>query len=111
MTSVVAFAPVTVIPTYSDSKAALHSYTLALRHTLAIDTAIKVFELMPPLVNTEFSKEIGGEANGMPAREVAQALIHGLENDIFEIHVGQTKDFRDFFFSNPEQAFQTMNQA
>ncbi|MFA6083503.1 SDR family oxidoreductase [Mucilaginibacter sp.] len=111
VTSLVAFAPVTVIPTYSDTKAALHSYTLTLRHTLAIDSSIKVFELMPPLVNTEFSKEIGGEANGMPSHEVAQALVDGIENDVFEIHVGQTKDFREFFFSNPAEAFATLNQA
>jgi uncharacterized oxidoreductase len=111
VTSLVAFAPVTVIPTYSDSKAALHSYSLALRHTLAIDTAVKVFELMPPLVNTEFSKDIGGEANGMPSTEVAQSLIDGLENDVYEIHVGQTADFRSFFLSNPHEAFNTLNQA
>jgi uncharacterized oxidoreductase len=111
VTSLVAFAPVTVIPTYSDTKAALHSYTLTLRHTLAIDSSVKVFELMPPLVNTEFSKEIGGEANGMPSSAVAQALIDGVENDVFEIHVGQTKDFRDFFFANPKEAFETLNQA
>lgn len=111
VTSLVAFAPVTVIPTYSDTKAALHSYTLTLRHTLAIDTDVKVFELMPPLVNTAFSKDIGGEANGMPSNTVAQALVDGIENDVYEIHVGQTKDFRDFFFSNPTEAFQTLNQA
>lgn len=111
VTSLVAFAPATVIPTYSDTKAALHSYTLALRYTLAIDTAVKVFELMPPLVNTEFSKDIGGEANGIPSLSVAQALIDGIENDVYEIHVGQTKDFRTYFLSNPEEAFQTLNQA
>lgn len=111
VTSLVAFAPVTVIPTYSDSKAALHSYSLTLRHTLAVDTAVKVFELMPPLVNTEFSKDIGGEANGMPSSEVAQALIDGLESDVYEIHVGQTADFRSFFLSNPHEAFNTLNQA
>jgi len=111
VTSVVAFSPATAIPTYSDTKAALHSYTLALRHTLEAGTAIKVFELMPPLVNTEFSKDIGGEANGMPSSIVAQALIDGIENDVYQIHVGQTADFRTFFLSDPEQAFAAMNQA
>ena len=111
VTSLVAFAPATVIPTYSDSKAALHSYSLALRHTLAVDTHVKVFELMPPLVNTEFSKEIGGEANGMASSAVAQALIEGIESDVYEIHVGQTAEFRSYFLSNPHEAFQTLNQA
>jgi len=110
VTSIVAFAPVTVIPTYSDSKAAVHSYSLALRQTLSEDTNIKVFELMPPTVNTEFSKEIGGETKGMPAVEVAQGLIDGLLNDTFEIYVGKTIDFRDYFFSDPKAAITAINQ-
>lgn len=110
-TSLVAFAPLAAIPTYSDTKAALRSYTLSLRHTLAKDTTVKVVELMPPLVNTEFSKAIGGEENGIPPVTVAQALVDGIENDVDEIYVGQTKDFRDYYFSNPREAFYALNQG
>lgn len=110
VTSIVALSPVTVIPSYSDSKAAVHSYTLSLRHTLAQDTYIKVFELLPPTVNTEFSKEIGGEEHGMPASEVAEGLIKGIENNQYEIGVGLTIGFRDQFFTTEEQAFQAINQ-
>jgi len=60
VTSIVAFVPGINLPTYAASKAALHSYSQALRYTLAKTTQIKVFELMPPLVNTELSAEIGG---------------------------------------------------
>ncbi|WPU99165.1 SDR family NAD(P)-dependent oxidoreductase [Mucilaginibacter sp. cycad4] len=109
VSSIVAFTPWSVIPTYSDSKAAVHSYTLALRHTLAQDSNIKVFELMPPTVNTEFSKEVGGDKNGMPPADVAKALIEGFNNDQYEIHVGMTAQFRDFFFSDPQQAFNMLN--
>src|SRR5260221_9153222 len=49
VTSIVAFVPGINLPTYAASKAALHSYTQALRYTLAKTTNIKVFELMPPL--------------------------------------------------------------
>lgn len=111
VSSIVAFTPASIIPTYSDSKAAVHSYTLALRHILAKDTAIRVFELMPPTVNTAFSKEIGGEEHGMPAEEVAEGLINGLESDTYEIYVGQTTTFREYFFSNPAEAFKLLNQA
>jgi len=110
VTSIVAITPATGIPTYSDSKAALHSYTLSLRQALAADTSVKVFELMPPLVNTEFSKEIGGEENGMPAIDVAKELIEALESDTYEIYVGQTKDFRGFYLSDPAGAFAMLNQ-
>jgi len=110
VTSIVAYSPAVVAPSYSDSKAAVHSYTLALRHTLAQNTAIKVFEAMPSLVNTAFSQEIGG-AHGMPAREVAEALVAGMEQDEWEIHIGQTAGFRAFYLTAPQQAFEMMNQG
>ncbi|BAV04916.1 uncharacterized oxidoreductase [Filimonas lacunae] len=109
VTSLVSITPVTVIPTYSDTKAALHSYTLALRHSLAKNTPVKVFELLPPLVDTEFSKAIGGAENGIPAVVVAEQLLEGIQKDEPEIYVGQTKDFRSFFFSDPQGAFQMLN--
>ncbi|GAB3783856.1 SDR family oxidoreductase [Spirosoma horti] len=111
VTSILAFAPSVQLPSYSDSKAAVHSYTLSLRHTLAKDTSIKVFELMPPLVNTEFSKEIGGEQNGIPPMEVAQGLIDAIERDEYEIKIGQTAEFRAFYLTAPNEAFALMNQA
>src|SRR5882757_1228734 len=55
VSSVVAFVPGS-LATYSASKAALHSYTQSLRFALTDQPNIKVFELMPPLVNTEFSQ-------------------------------------------------------
>lgn len=109
VTSVVAIIPVDVIPTYSDSKAALHSYTTLLRRALAKNTSISVFELLPPLVNTEFAKEIGGEANGIPPLDVAQALIDGIENNDPEIYVGATKQLLDLHFSNPAEAVNVIN--
>jgi uncharacterized oxidoreductase len=110
VSSIVAYSPHASTPSYSDSKAAVHSYTLSLRHTLAKDTAIKVFELLPSMVNTEFTKEVGGEY-GMPAIEVAEALLNGIENDEYEIPVGQTADFRKFYLSSPTEAFAMMNQT
>ncbi len=109
VSSIVAFAPSIKTPTYSDSKAALHSYTQALRITLAENTTVKVFELMPPLVNTDFSEAIGGKENGMPAIEVAHALIEGLQNETLEIYVGQTAPFRELFFSSPQDALVALN--
>jgi uncharacterized oxidoreductase len=110
VSSIVAYSPHHSVPTYSDSKAAVHSYTLSLRHTLAKNTAIRVFELLPSMVNTEFSKEIGGE-HGMPASEVAQSLINAMENDKYEIQVGQTAEFRKFYLSSPAEAFAMMNNS
>ncbi|NML71773.1 SDR family NAD(P)-dependent oxidoreductase [Chryseobacterium sp. RP-3-3] len=110
VSSIVAFAPGSHVPTYSDSKAALHSYTKLLRYELAKDTAVKVFELMPPLVNTDLSAEIGGRENGIPALEVADSLVQGLMNDTFEIRVGNTEVLYSNFFAGSDGAFEMMNQ-
>ncbi|AZA48935.1 SDR family NAD(P)-dependent oxidoreductase [Chryseobacterium carnipullorum] len=110
VSSIVALAPGSHLPTYSDSKAALHSYTKLLRYELAKDTPIKVFELMPPLVNTDFSVEIGGRENGIPASEVAENLVKGLLEDTYEIRVGNTEVLYSSFFAGSEGAFDVMNQ-
>ena len=109
VTSIVAFVPGINLPTYAASKAALHSYTQALRYTLAKTTGIKVFELMPPLVNTELSVEIGG-ANGIAPELVAEGLIQGLKNNEFEIHIGKTADLYKLFLSSPQEAMNALNQ-
>jgi len=108
VSSIVAFAPGARLATYAASKAALHSYTQSLRLTLAKTTNIKVFELMPPLVNTEFSKEIGGE-KGIPPRQVAEDLLAALANDHYQIHVGNTELIYQLSLSSPTEAFQAMN--
>ena len=53
VTSGLAFVPWTRTPTYSATKAALHSYTQALRQALA--GKVEVIELAPPAVQTELT--------------------------------------------------------
>lgn len=108
VSSIVAFVPASGIPTYSGSKAALHSYTQSLRLSLAETGSVKVFELMPPLVNTAFSKDIGGE-HGIPASVVADELLKALQTDEYEIHVGQTADIYQLSRSAPAEALLVMN--
>jgi len=108
VTSIVAIEPTLRTPTYSASKAAVHSYTKVLRLTLR-ETAVRVFELMPPLVNTDFSIEIGGKENGMPASEVATDLINALESNHYEIHVGKTAFIYDLERTSPAAALNAIN--
>ena len=110
VSSVAGLVPNSTVPTYSASKAALHSYTQSLRYTLSKTTGIKVFELMPPLVNTDFSAEIGGKTNGIPPSEVAESMINGFENDSYEIHTGKTAIVHELYRSSPADAFKAMNQ-
>src|SRR5580700_1097253 len=52
VSSGLAFLPLVLTPTYCASKAALHSYTLSLRHQLR-NTSIEILELIPPYVATD----------------------------------------------------------
>jgi len=111
VTSIVAFAPGRRLATYAASKAALHAYTRTLRITLERTAPqVKVFELMPPLVNTEFSKVIGGE-KGIPPQKVAEDLIQALQNETYEIHVGDTAQLYQLSLASPAEALKVMNTA
>jgi uncharacterized oxidoreductase len=107
VSSVVAFVPGSLV-TYSASKAALHSYTQSLRLSLARSGNIKVFELMPPLVNTEFSQAIGG-SSGIDPAIVAAGLLHAIENNVYEVRVGKTQGIYELFLKSPGEALEAMN--
>lgn len=110
ITSNVTFHPLVVLPSYSDTKAALHSHTVALRHTLAKDTSLKIYEVMPSLVNTDATKDMGGE-NGMHPRVVAEATLSGISNEQYEIYVGDTSVQRAAYFADPIAAVETFNKG
>lgn len=56
VSSGIAFLPYSVAPVYSASKAGVRAYTQALRLQLQ-DTNVKVFEMIPPGVNTNLQNE------------------------------------------------------
>ncbi|WIB14914.1 SDR family NAD(P)-dependent oxidoreductase [Curtobacterium sp. MCPF17_050] len=62
VSSGLAFVPLTATPTYSATKAGVHSYTQALRQQLA-GTAVEVLELAPPAVQTDLMG--GADFGGM----------------------------------------------
>ncbi|WPO84443.1 SDR family NAD(P)-dependent oxidoreductase [Chryseobacterium sp. JJR-5R] len=92
ISSISVFGSHKMLPTYGATKAALHSYTVALRQTYEEQENIRIYEVYPPLVNTEFSAEIGG-ANGIPPSEVADELLAALEKNQFDVPVGDAKKF------------------
>ncbi|KLT70515.1 SDR family oxidoreductase [Flavobacterium sp. ABG] len=94
ITSIAVFRGNKYLPTYSASKAALHLYTQGLRDSFEENPTLNVYEVYPPLVNTEFSAEIGG-ANGIPPSEVADELFLALEKNQFDVLVGESKKFAD----------------
>jgi uncharacterized oxidoreductase len=68
VTSGLAFVPLAMTPTYSATKAALHSYTMSQRHQLR-DTGIAVLELAPPMVQTDLMPGQATNPHGMPLAE------------------------------------------
>lgn len=107
------FVPIASMPVYCATKAAIHSFSLSLRHQLK-DTSIKVFEIIPPIVDTELDKgargERGQQDRGIPPSEVARATLKALENDEYELAVGMAENLRMGSRNNPEQTFQNINQ-
>jgi len=77
-----AFMPLPAAPIYCATKAAIHTYSLLLRHQLR-DTPVQVVEIIPPLVDTNLNRA-GREASGRPFRGVSleeymPTVIAGLE--------------------------------
>ncbi|MDP9422464.1 MAG: SDR family oxidoreductase [Pseudomonadota bacterium] len=73
VTSGLAFVPWTKSPTYSATKAALHSYTQALRQSLK--GRVEVIELAPPAVQTELTPGQSTRDNYLPLDDFADEAI------------------------------------
>ena len=58
VSSGLAFVPMSIIPVYCATKAAVHSFTVSLRHQLK-GTTVSVIELVPPYVATDLNREAG----------------------------------------------------
>lgn len=86
VTSGLSFVPLATVPVYCATKAALHSFTLSLRHQLS-KTPIQVIEIAPPAVNTDLGGP-GLHTFGVPLDEFADAAMQRLATDEQEIAYG-----------------------
>lgn len=73
VTSGLAFVPFPKAPTYSASKAALHSYSVALR--VQLEGKVEVIELAPPAVRTELTPGQSTRENYMPLDAFADEVM------------------------------------
>lgn len=92
VSSGLAFVPLAATPTYSATKAAIHSWTLSLRDKLKA-TNIEVIELVPPGVQTDLMPGHAENAQMMPLADFI-AEVMGLlrqEPTPAEIHVERVK--------------------
>lgn len=73
VSSGLAFVPFPAAPTYSATKAAIHSYTAALRPLLK--GRVEVIEIVPPQVQTELSPGQSTDPNSMPLDAFADEVM------------------------------------
>lgn len=107
VTSALAFAPLTAVPVYCATKAAMHSFTMSLRHHLKA-TPIQVIEVMPPAVNTD----LGGpnlHLHGVPVDEFADAAMAALARGDLEVAYGQAEHARKASREQLDELFRRMN--
>jgi uncharacterized oxidoreductase len=93
VSSGLAFVPLAVFPVYCATKAAVHSFSLSLRHQLR-DTNVKVIELIPPYVATELggsAQAPAGALRQMPLETFVAETMKELEGGD-EIAIGGAKN-------------------
>jgi len=113
ITSGLGFIPSVAMPVYSATKAALHSFSVTLRRQLK-DTSIKVFELIPPMVDTDLDKgerkKRGLTYFGITPEQTARESFEAIQKDEYEFAVGEAKNFRTGAKENFEEHFDRMNK-
>jgi uncharacterized oxidoreductase len=108
VTSGLAFSPMADMPVYCATKAALHSFTLSLRHQLKA-TGVRVIELAPPIVDTQLGggTRSGGTVNRtmMTPEDFSHEALLKLAEGRDEVLIGVSEQTRQM----GETLFERMN--
>jgi uncharacterized oxidoreductase len=114
VSSGLAFIPLVLTPVYCATKAGVHSFSVTLRYQLR-NTPIRVFEIMPPTVDTNLDKgaraERGQQDRGIPPSVVAQESLARMEKDEYEIAIGGAENLRNASKTNFDEAFSNMSRS
>lgn len=107
VTSALAFVPLAKVPTYSASKAYLHSFTQSLRALLAKKN-IEVIEIIPPAINTDLGGK-GLHDHAPPVSDFVAAVFEQLKAGKEEITFGYSENFFNLAQPQQKQAFERLN--
>lgn len=113
VTSGLAFLPGAFVPTYSATKAAMHSYTQSMRFQLKATTT-EVMELIPPYVQTNLGPNHGADPRAMPLADFIAEVVTILRSNpaATEIVVERCKPLRFAAASgNYDATFKGLNQT
>ncbi|HTC74042.1 MAG TPA: SDR family oxidoreductase [Edaphobacter sp.] len=111
VSSGLAFIPMALTPTYNATKAAIHSYSQALRYQLK-STSVEVIELVPPYVQTELMGSAqAADPRAMPLKDYLNEVIEIIRTqpNATEILVERVKPLR-FAASNGEEKYNSFFQ-
>lgn len=112
VSSGLAFVPIATMPVYCATKAALHSFTISLRHQLR-GSSVRVFEAAPPATNTELDRTLAGpreeEYLGISPQEVAAQILEGMKVDKEEIIIGEAQELHKAALLDPQAIFKQLN--
>ena len=93
ISSVLGFVPLAMTAVYSSTKAAMHSYSLSLRHKLR-HSSVEVIEIAPPWVQTDLLNS-NNEPRAMPLADFIRETMVILDSEAKEIVVERAQQLRD----------------
>jgi short-subunit dehydrogenase involved in D-alanine esterification of teichoic acids len=93
VSSGLALVPKASAPIYCATKAAVHSFSKALRYQLEDHrSAIRLFEVLPPMVDTQMTAGRGEKpGQKITTDQVAAETLEGMRRDRYEIRVAKVK--------------------
>ena len=110
VSSVLAFVPLAAAPIYAATKAGMHSWSQSLRKQLS-KTNVTLFELMPPVVDTDMTDI--DETEGLPkmtAEKLASQFMKGFLRDKLEMTPGILGTLKPMSRLAPDFMFNTLNR-
>jgi uncharacterized oxidoreductase len=108
VSSGLAFVPGAFAPVYSATKAAVHSFTLSLRHQLS-NSPVQIIEVAPPAVNTDLGGP-GLHTFGVHVDEFADSVMERIERGELEVGYGTSEKARQASRQELDEIFKRMNQ-
>ena len=103
ISSALAIAPKKQAPVYCGTKAGIHIFSKSLRYQLK---KVKVFDIIPPLVDTKMTQGRGKKK--MSAQALATAIVKAYQSNTYEVHVGKAKLLQFIYRISPMLAFRIM---
>ncbi len=88
VSSGLAISPKKSAPVYCGTKAAIHNFTKAFRYQME-GTTIKVFEILPPIVETPMTE--GRGKNKITPEQLVQEFMRDFKNNKLESYIGKSK--------------------